>query len=126
MIIIAGSIALSDRIQARNRVLYGGDSAYHEHYRDLKEVDLAIMGIGAYDQYVAAHATPEQALQMADHCGAQRILPIHHSTFRLSHEPMHDPIRRLLTAAGEDSDRIVVREVGRSPAVGGGLGSGKP
>jgi L-ascorbate metabolism protein UlaG (beta-lactamase superfamily) len=43
------------------RVLYGGDTAYHEGFREVGaagDVDLAILGIGAYDPYVAAHATP--------------------------------------------------------------------
>jgi L-ascorbate metabolism protein UlaG (beta-lactamase superfamily) len=94
------------------RVLYGGDTAFHEHFKDLPKIDLAILGIGAYDPYIAAHATPEQAWTMADHCRAEQILPIHHSTFRLSHEPPHEPMERMLAAAGERSDRIVVREIG--------------
>src|SRR5947209_8104834 len=53
---------------SHHRVLYGGDTAYHDGFKDLGEVDLAIIGIGAYDPYVAAHATPEQAWMMADHC----------------------------------------------------------
>lgn len=98
------------------RVLYGGDTAYQDHFKDLahagRKLDLAILGIGAYDPYVAAHATPEQALAMADHCRAERILPMHHSTFRLSHEPPAEPLQRLLTAAGRDTDRLVAREPG--------------
>ena len=34
--------------------------------------------------------------------GADYLLPIHHSTFRLSREPMDEPIRRLLAAAGRE------------------------
>jgi L-ascorbate metabolism protein UlaG (beta-lactamase superfamily) len=63
-------------------------------------IDLAILGIGAYDPYIAAHATPEQAWQMADHCMADHVLPMHHSTFRLSHEPTTKPLERLMEAAG--------------------------
>ena len=98
------------------RVLYGGDTAYHDGFTAVGPVDLAILGIGAYDPYIAAHATPEQALAMADQCQAKHILPIHHSTFRLSYEPSTDPIRRLLAAAGPD--RVVVREVGQQWAEG--------
>jgi L-ascorbate metabolism protein UlaG (beta-lactamase superfamily) len=96
-----------------HRVLYGGDTAYHEMFTDLDPVDLAILGIGAYDPYIAAHATPEQALKMADHAKAKHILPMHHSTFRLSHEPLHEPMERMLAAAGDDANRIVIREVGQ-------------
>jgi L-ascorbate metabolism protein UlaG (beta-lactamase superfamily) len=96
----------------RRRVLYGGDTAYFDGFRDIGPVDLAIVGIGAYDPYVAAHATPEQAWEMANHVRAARVLPMHHSTFRLGHEPDNEPIERLLTAAGGDAARVCVREVG--------------
>jgi L-ascorbate metabolism protein UlaG (beta-lactamase superfamily) len=97
-----------------HRVLYGGDTAYHEGFRDIGRVDLAILGIGAYDPYIAAHATPEQAWAMADHCHADHVLPMHHSTFRLSHEPPDEPLERLLTAAGRLVDRVVAPQIGRS------------
>jgi L-ascorbate metabolism protein UlaG (beta-lactamase superfamily) len=96
------------------RVLYGGDTAYHEEFRDEGRVDLAVLGIGAYDPYVAAHATPEQAWAMAEHVRAERVLPMHHSTFRLSYEPAAEPMERMLAAAGRDEDRVAVREVGGS------------
>ena len=101
----------------KRRVLYGGDTAYHDGFRDIDGVDLAILGIGAYDPYIAAHANPEQAWAMADHCRADHVLPMHHSTFRLSHEPMHEPLERLLEAAGRLVDRVVVRQIGASWAL---------
>ncbi len=94
------------------RVLYGGDTAYHEHFKRLGKVDLAIVGIGAYDPYIQAHATPEQAWRMVDHVRADWMLPMHHSTFRLSHEPMSEPIERLLTAARGEAQRIIAHRVG--------------
>ena len=97
----------------RHAVLYGGDTAYHPDFSELGKVDLAIFGIGAYDPYVAAHATPEQALRMADHVRADHILPMHHSTFRLSYEPMHEPIQRMLGACANDKQRVFIREVGQ-------------
>jgi L-ascorbate metabolism protein UlaG (beta-lactamase superfamily) len=96
----------------KRRILYGADTAYGEHFRDIGKVDLACLGIGAYDPYIAAHATPEQALAMGDDVRADHILPMHHSTFKLSHEPMNEPIERILTAAGRDTSRIIIREVG--------------
>jgi L-ascorbate metabolism protein UlaG (beta-lactamase superfamily) len=102
-----------------HRVLYGGDSAYHELFKDLTNVDLAILGIGAYNPYLAAHSTPEQALEMADHCQAKFILPMHHGTFRLSREPQHEPMQRLLAASRTNPDRIIIREVGQQWATKG-------
>jgi L-ascorbate metabolism protein UlaG (beta-lactamase superfamily) len=51
---------------------------------------------------------------MAKQVEAGHVLPMHHGTFRLSHEPVDEPIRRILAAAGEDGDRIVIREIGES------------
>jgi L-ascorbate metabolism protein UlaG (beta-lactamase superfamily) len=110
---------------SRHRVLYGGDSAYQDYFRDVGKVDLAVVGIGAYDPYVQAHATPEQALAMADHVRAEHVLPMHHSTYRLSREPMAEPLERLLTAVGKDEGRVVVREVGGMWSLNGnGVGGG--
>ncbi|HOB72908.1 MAG TPA: MBL fold metallo-hydrolase [Phycisphaerae bacterium] len=95
------------------RILYGGDTAWGLHFKDVGRVDLAVLGIGAYDPYIAAHATPEQAWAMADHVRADFMLPMHHSTFRLSHEPIHEPLERLLAAAGRSEDRIICREIGQ-------------
>jgi L-ascorbate metabolism protein UlaG (beta-lactamase superfamily) len=70
-------------------------------------VDLAIMGIGAYDPWVRAHATPEQVWQMSAAMRARRVLPVHFGTFKLSDEPPDEPMARLLAAAGSDHPRIL-------------------
>jgi L-ascorbate metabolism protein UlaG (beta-lactamase superfamily) len=94
------------------RVLYGGDTAYHEFFKDVGKVHLAVLGIGGYDPYLASHATPEQAWAMANHLNADYLLPMHHSTFRLSHEPTAEPIERLLNVAGGNAGRVVLTQVG--------------
>jgi L-ascorbate metabolism protein UlaG (beta-lactamase superfamily) len=103
---------LESREGRGRRVLYGGDTAHCTHFSDVGKVDLAIFGIGGYDPYVAAHATPEQAYDMANQLRADYMLPMHHSTFRLSYEPTHEPMERLLAAAAGNSDRIIIREIG--------------
>lgn len=99
----------------RYRIVFGGDTAYTDLFRKLrtsKSVDLAIMPIGAYDPWIHAHCNPEQALAMANHAGAEFVLPVHHRTFALSSEPYNEPIERLLQAAGPDERRIAIREIG--------------
>jgi L-ascorbate metabolism protein UlaG (beta-lactamase superfamily) len=51
---------------------------------------------------------------MAREMGAAHVLPVHHSTFRLSREPMEEPIERLLRAAGPERHRVVVTRVGET------------
>ena len=101
----------------KRKILYGGDTAYHENFKSLPRVDLAVLGIGAYDPWIASHANPEQALAMADQVSAQFVMPMHHSTFKLSREPVGEPIERIMTAAGRNEGRIVVREIGANWAL---------
>ncbi len=98
-------------------VLFAGDTAYTDAFDRLGErvkVDLAILPIGAYDPWIANHASPEQAWRMFKGLGADYLLPVHHSTFRLSREPVEEPIQRLLAAAGSERWRVVAMEVGGS------------
>ena len=105
-------------------IVFGGDTSYHEKFRQLKErnipVDLAIMPIGAYDPWIRNHASPEQALEMADHMSAYHLLPIHWRTFIQSEEPTMEPIQRLKRAAGQSPERIVLQAVGETWAMAKG------
>ncbi|MCE9590499.1 MAG: MBL fold metallo-hydrolase [Planctomycetes bacterium] len=101
----------------RHRVLYAGDTAFHEGFRDQAAVDLAVMGIGAYNPWIESHANPEQVVAMADHARAKRLLPMHHSTFVLSDEPLHEPMERLRAEFSRRHgqaglDRILIERVG--------------
>jgi L-ascorbate metabolism protein UlaG (beta-lactamase superfamily) len=99
----------------RYRIVFGGDTAFTETFRAVRTsrpVDLAIMPIGAYDPWIRAHCTPEQALAMAEQAGADLVFPVHHQTFKLSDEPLTEPIERLLTAARSAEYRIPIRNIG--------------
>jgi L-ascorbate metabolism protein UlaG (beta-lactamase superfamily) len=98
-------------------VLFGGDTAYTETFTRVREqgpVDLAILPIGAYDPWITSHASPEETWRMFQALGAAYLLPIHHSTFRLSREPVDEPVRRLLAAAGREWWRVIMTEVGQT------------
>lgn len=98
-------------------LVFGGDTAYTNAFSRLRhrvKVDLAILPIGAYDPYVYAHANPEQAWAMRREMNATYIMPMHHSTFRLSREPVREPITRLCAVAGDESWRIALGEPGQT------------
>ena len=106
-------------VEKRGRALvFGGDTAYTNAFARLKRrgtrVDLAILPIGAYDPYINVHASPEHSWQMSREMGAEFILPMHHSTFRLSREPAGEPIKRILAAAGRERRRVAVTEIGET------------
>lgn len=98
--------------ESASRVLFAGDTAYTENFDQVGPVDLAVFGIGAYNPWHHAHATPEQVWQMATRISARQILPVHHSTFKLSDEPIDEPMQRLLAAAGDAASRVLHAPVG--------------
>jgi L-ascorbate metabolism protein UlaG (beta-lactamase superfamily) len=99
----------------RHRIVFGGDTAYTDSFKQLKSskpVDLAIMPIGAYDPWIRVHCNPEQAWAMANHAGAEYLLPVHHQTFKLGREGRYEPIERVVAAAGSAPERICLHEIG--------------
>jgi len=99
----------------RYKVFFSGDSAHtrlFEQLRGGRPIDLAIMPIGAYDPWIMNHCTPEQAIEMANWAGAQRIMPVHHQTFVLSREPVNEPIERFMTSMRGDDARVVAHTIG--------------
>lgn len=99
----------------RRRIVFGGDTAdtrAFETVRTSRPVDLAIMPIGAYNPWIYAHCTPEQAMRMANEAGAEHLLPVHHQTFQLGREPSTEPIERFLEAAAAHPDRVLIRSIG--------------
>jgi L-ascorbate metabolism protein UlaG (beta-lactamase superfamily) len=99
------------------RILFAGDTAFTRTFAELRghgSIDLAILPIAAYNPWIRSHATPEEAIQMANDAGARFIMPIHHQTFRLSFEPFREPIERFETALRDQPDRIALREIGET------------
>jgi L-ascorbate metabolism protein UlaG (beta-lactamase superfamily) len=102
------------------RILFAGDTAMTNRFAELRKygpIDLAIMSIAAYNPWIRAHCTPEQAIEMANDAGAQFIMPVHHQTFRLSFEPFREPIERFETALRNEPERIALREIGETFAL---------
>ncbi|MGC3990210.1 MAG: MBL fold metallo-hydrolase [Chthoniobacteraceae bacterium] len=99
-------------------VCFAGDTAYTPAFGQLKErvasLDLMLMPIGAYDPWIRAHCTPEQAAAMAREAGAKHFVPIHHSTFKLSNEALDEPASRLQAAFAKESEQILAVQVGET------------
>lgn len=98
-------------------IIFGGDTAQTPRFANLKSrgpFEAAIMPIAAYRPWIANHCTPEQAVEMANQAGVKYIVPVHHRTFRLSDEPMNEPLERLETALQREPERIALRKIGES------------
>ena len=101
-------------------ILFGGDTAHTESFAQLRSrgpFEAAIMPIAAYQPYIWNHCTPEQAVEMANAAGAKYVVPIHHLTFKLSHEPWGEPVERLRSALEKEPQRIAFERIGETMKV---------
>ncbi len=98
------------------RILLACDSADTDLFASLASAppDVAVFSIGAYDPWIYNHANPEQVWKMFQSTGAHYLVPIHWGTFKLSKEPMEEPLQRLIAAAGDQQNRLVLRQIGAS------------
>src|SRR5713101_1208466 len=99
------------------RILFAGDTALTDSFAELRQhgcIDLAIMAIGAYNPWIRSHATPEQVIAMCNAAGVDYIMPVHHQTFRLSFEPLREPIERFKGALHGAPERIALCEIGQT------------
>ena len=102
------------------RLLIAGDTAMTPVFRAHRRFgpfDAAVMPIGAYDPWIWAHCTPEQAASMADDADARLIVPVHHQSFQLSREPFLEPIERLQQTLAREPERLALREIGETTVI---------
>jgi L-ascorbate metabolism protein UlaG (beta-lactamase superfamily) len=103
----------------RHSVYHAGDTAYFAGFREIGRrlsPQLALLPIGAYNppQFRNVHTSPADATRAFLDLKARWMVPMHYGTFRLSHEPMDEPLQ-LLEKEAEDAgitDRVVVLEEG--------------
>jgi len=96
-----GGYVLDD---GRHSIYHSGDTAYFSGFAEIGErlhPQVALLPIGAYypDSFRAVHTSPEDALRGFVEMGAQTMIPMHFGTFKLSQEPMDEPVKRLLSGA---------------------------
>jgi len=105
----------------QHSIYHAGDTAYFEGFREIGRrlrPELALLPIGAYhpEHFRNVHTSPEDALQGFLDLGSRAMIPMHYGTFRLSYEPMDEPVQRLRAAAEAAgvSDRVLVLEEGKT------------
>jgi L-ascorbate metabolism protein UlaG (beta-lactamase superfamily) len=81
-------------------VFHCGDSAYFAGFREIGArlpVEIALLPIGAYEapSRREVHMNPEEAVQAFQELRAKYMVPMHYGSFRLSYEPLHEPLERL-------------------------------
>lgn len=103
----------------RHSLYHAGDTAYFSGFREIGRrlaPELALLPIGAYNppSFRNVHADPADATRAFLDLNARWMVPMHYGTFRLSHEPIDEPLQLLeqeAKAAGIE-DRVLVLEEG--------------
>jgi len=103
----------------KHSVYHAGDTAYFAGFSEIGRrlaPELALLPIGAYNppQFRNVHTNPADATRAFLDLKARWMVPMHYGTFRLSHEPVDEPLQLLdeeARAAGI-ADRVVVMEEG--------------
>ncbi|MGL4629832.1 MAG: MBL fold metallo-hydrolase [Leadbetterella sp.] len=100
-------------------VFFGGDSGYGPHFKEIKEVfpqiDIAILGIGAYkpEWFMGpSHTSPTEAAQAFFDVGAKRMIPMHYATFDLADEPIGMPLDEIRHIAHSQNQVITPTHIG--------------
>lgn len=98
---------------------HAGDTAYFNGFQEIGRrlaPEIALLPIGAYHpaSFRNVHTNPADAVRAFQDLGAKWMVPMHYGSFRLSHEPMDEPIRFLEREARTHgvSDRVLVMEEG--------------
>ena len=90
----------------KHSLYHAGDTAYFSGFSEIGarlHPELALLPIGAYHpaSFRNVHTSPEDAIQAFIDLGARWIVPMHYGSFRLSYEPVEEPVPRLVAAARE-------------------------
>jgi len=111
-----GGYVLRDQ---KHSLYHAGDTAYFSGFREIGRrlaPELALLPIGAYNppSFRNVHTSPADATRAFLDLNARWMVPMHYGSFRLSHEPIDEPLQLLereAKAAGIE-DRVLVLEEG--------------
>lgn len=97
-------------------ILFGGDTTMTDKLDIIKNknIDVALMPVGAYNPWKHAHCNPEEALQMAESIGAKYFIPMHCKTFQQSAEPFDEPIDWVRKSIGNYKINLGLDSIGQT------------
>jgi L-ascorbate metabolism protein UlaG (beta-lactamase superfamily) len=113
-----GSFMLQSK---QHTVYFGADSGLGIHFEEVStlfpSIDYAMLGIGAYKPewfMHTAHTSPADVLIAQQQLRAKQLVPMHHSTFDLSDEPIFYPKQELMRLQEEQGvNEVLHLAIGR-------------
>ena len=79
-------------------VYFAGDTAYGDHFQEIGkrfDIDVALLPIGGYaPEFMMKHnhLNPDEAYRAFVALGAKCMIPMHYGTFKLTDEPIDEPL----------------------------------
>ena len=86
---------------SKHSIYFAGDSGYDRHFYDIGlnyKIDFAILPIGAYKpQFIMkpSHLDPNEGVAAYKDLNAKFMIPMHYGTFKLSDEPLDEPLEMI-------------------------------
>ena len=109
---------------AGRSIFHCGDSSYFDGFTEIGKrthIAAALLPIGAYDppSQRSVHMNPEEAVQTFLDLQAKVMLPMHYGAFRLSYEPLDEPLARLQAVARKKSitKKLIILEEGQTSII---------
>jgi L-ascorbate metabolism protein UlaG (beta-lactamase superfamily) len=103
----------------KHSVYHAGDTAYFSGFKEIGQrlsPEVALLPIGAYNppSFRNVHADPADAVRAFLDLKSRWMVPMHYGTFRLSHEPIEEPLQFLEREAARAgvSDEVIILEEG--------------
>ncbi len=99
-------------------IYFSGDTAYGDHFKEIGkrfDIDYALLPIGAYKpEFIMKHnhMNPEEAFEAFKDLKAKTLIPMHYGTFKLTDEPLDEPLRWMEKIALSHPGKIKVLKVG--------------
>ncbi|MBI3003150.1 MAG: MBL fold metallo-hydrolase [candidate division NC10 bacterium] len=97
-------------------VYFAGDTGFFPGLRTIGtrfRPDIALLPIGGYrplfKRWLRMHLSPAEAVEAIPLLGARLVVPIHWGTFKVSAEPLDEPVRLLRELIGQNGLQRVVR-----------------
>jgi len=101
-----------------NDIYFAGDTSYSEHFKiigDKYKIKYALLPIGAYKPEIIMknnHINPQEAIYSFIDLKAGIFIPMHYGTFKLSDEPMDEPLKLTKQLSNQYSINLKAPKIG--------------
>jgi Predicted Zn-dependent hydrolases of the beta-lactamase fold len=112
------SLWASYLIEFPSRKIYiGGDGGYDDRFTSIgekfKDIDLAIMENGQYDEnWKYIHLFPKQIIQAFQNLNAKTLFTVHHSKYTLANHPWDKPLNDIYSLAEDNFIPLLLPMIG--------------